>query len=42
MVFKDRKHFIPMFLIEPWCLKAIRVEHHLVTSTDAGFLFGGV
>jgi hypothetical protein len=39
MVLKHRKHLIPMFLIEPWCLKAIRVEHDLVTTTGASFVF---
>jgi hypothetical protein len=38
MVFKDRKHLIPVLLIEAWCLKAIRVEHDLVTPTGTGFL----
>ena len=31
IVFKDRKHLAPMFLIEPWCLKLkveIMCEHH--------------
>ena len=42
MVLKHRKHLIPMLLIESRCLKAIGVEHDLVTTTGAGFLFRGV
>jgi len=39
MVFKDREHLIPVFLIESWCLKAIRVEDDLMATTGTGFLF---
>jgi hypothetical protein len=35
MVFKDRKHLIPMFLIETWCLKTVRGEDHVLTSTGS-------
>src|SRR4029450_563765 len=38
MVFKDRKHLIPMFLIEPWCLEVVGVEDHVLTSTGSRFL----
>jgi len=38
MVFKDRKHLIPMFLIESWCLEVVEVEDHMLTSTASRFL----
>ena len=38
MVFKDRKHLIPMFLIEPWCLEVVGVEDHVLTSMGSRFL----
>ena len=38
MVFKDRKHLIPMFLIEPWCLAVVGVEDHVLTSPGSRFL----
>src|SRR2546426_1015987 len=38
MVFKDRKHLIPVFLIEGRCLKAERVEEHMLTPTSVRFL----
>src|SRR4029453_9998598 len=38
MVFKDRKHLIPVLLIEAWCLKTVRGEDHVLTSTGSRFL----
>jgi len=38
MVFKDHKHLIPMFLIEPWCLAVVGVEDHVLTSPGSRFL----
>ena len=38
MVFEHRKHLIPMFLIEPWCLEVVGVEDHVLTSTGSRFL----
>ena len=38
MVFKDRKHLIPMFLIERWCLEVVGVEDHVLTATGSRFL----
>jgi hypothetical protein len=38
MVFKDRKHLIPMFLIKAWCLKTVRGEDHVLTATGSRFL----
>jgi hypothetical protein len=38
MVFKDRKHLVPMFLIEPWCLEVVGVEDHVLTSMGSRFL----
>ena len=38
MIFKDRKHLIPMFLIEAWCLEVVGVEDHVLTSTGSRFL----
>ena len=38
MVFEHRKHLIPMFLIEPWCLAVVGVEDHVLTSPGSRFL----
>jgi hypothetical protein len=38
MVFKARKHLIPMFLTEPWCLEVVGVEDHVLTATGSLFL----
>src|SRR5215831_5398230 len=35
VVFEHRKHLIPMFLIEPWCLKIVGVEDHVLTPTGS-------
>jgi hypothetical protein len=35
MVFKDRKHLIPVLLIEAWCLKTVRGEDHMLTPTGS-------
>jgi hypothetical protein len=42
MLFEHGKHLIPVFLIEAWCLEMVRVEQHVLTSTGARFLLGGL
>jgi hypothetical protein len=38
MVFKHRKHLVPVLLIEAWCLKIVGVEDHVLTPTGVCFL----
>ncbi len=42
MLLQHGKRLIAQFLVEPWCLKTERTEHHMSTATGTGFLFGGV
>jgi len=42
MVLQDGEDLIPVLLIEGRCLKAIRVEHDLVTTTGTGFVLRSV
>jgi hypothetical protein len=35
MVFKHRKHLVPVLLIETWCLEVVGVEAHVLTSTGS-------
>jgi hypothetical protein len=37
MILKHRKYFIPVLLIETWCLEVVGVEDHMLTSTGSRF-----